>query len=113
MDTYQVQIVITRRTGTDPFQFEEVFRTDPLCEIPYPRSWEGGPDVAAFWQAKHYVDTLRTRASLDTEKLARLIHDATTQRPEKVPHECDYDAADAILAEADSAAIAKAREGRG
>jgi hypothetical protein len=31
------------------------------------------------------------------EELAMAVHVATTQRPEKVPHECDYDAADAIL----------------
>lgn len=99
MNQYQVQIVIVRRTGTDPFQFEEVSRTDPLLEVPYMRSEESWPDVSAFRQAEQYVQKLRRRAAVNRDKVARLIHDATTEHPAKEPFECDYDAADAVIAE--------------
>ena len=35
------------------------------------------------------------------ERVAMIIHQETTQVPQKEPHECDYTAADAVLVEID------------
>lgn len=36
------------------------------------------------------------------DRVAMIIHTETTQIPGKEPHECDYSAADAVLAEVDN-----------
>lgn len=30
MEEYQIQIVLVKRTGNDPYKFEEITRTDPV-----------------------------------------------------------------------------------
>lgn len=99
MTQYHVQIVLTRRTGTDPYQFEEISRTDPLYTGGFLRSGISGPETVALRGAQEYIQRLQRLAGLDRERVARLIHDATTQRPAKVPFDCDYEAADAVLGE--------------
>ena len=48
MEEYQIQIVLVKRTGNDPYKLEEVMRTDPVYTANVDSSGHVGAIVATI-----------------------------------------------------------------